>query len=145
VTTTTGLVSGTRDQTAPSHFSRVAALSSLLLGLVLVALLPAVTTAAFYVGVLTAASAVVALASGYVLWSRATLVARAVVALAAGGTLAVELLHVLKGLPGASDLGGRMPWESTAVGGLAGVVLVFLFVDALRRSPDRAPDHPYAL
>jgi len=143
--TTTGFVSGTRDQTAPSHFSRVAALSSLLLGLLLVALLPAVAQAAFYVGVLTAASAVAALASGYVLWSKATLVARAVVAIVAGGTLAVELLHVLKGLPGASELRSRMPWESTVAGVLAGVVLAFLLVDALRRRPDEAPEHPYAL
>lgn len=143
--TTAGFVSGTRDETTPTHLSRVAAASSLLLGLVLVAVLPVVAGVASYVGVLAAASAVLAIVAGYFLWSRATVVVRAVAAFAAGATLAVELLQVFEGLPGARELRHLTLPQSLAAGGLATIVLVLLLVDARRRRPEQAPDHPYAL
>jgi hypothetical protein len=143
--TTAGFVSGARDDTSPTGCSRVAAASSLLLGVVLAGGLPAVADAAFYVGVLAAASAAVALVAGYVLWTRASLVVRAVAALAAGGTLVLALFQVLQGLPGAREL-GRLTFLETALAfGLASAVLVFLVADALRRRPEETPDHPYAL
>ena len=135
----------TRDETTPTHLSRVAAASSLLLGLVLVAVLPVVAGVASYVGVLAAASAVLAIVTGYFLWSRATVVVRAVAAFAAGATLAVELLQVFEGLPGARELGHLTLPQSLAAGSLAIIVLVLLLVDARRRRPEQAPDHPYAL
>ena len=143
--TTAGFASGTRDVTTPSSFSRFAAVSSLLLGAVLVAVVPALAHAAFYIGVLAGASAVVALAAGYVLWFRASLVARAVAALAAAATLVGEMLQVLEGLPGARGLGRLTPLESALAGALAVLVLGLLLVDSLRRHPEQAPDHPYAL
>jgi hypothetical protein len=142
--TTAGFVPG-GEQTAPSRFTRVAAASSLLLGALLVAALPVLTDAAFYVGVLAGASAAVAISAGYVLWSRAGLVPRAVAALGAGATLAGVLLEVLGGLPGAAGLGRLTPLQGVAAGGLAVVVLVFLLLDARRRRPDQTPEHPYAL
>jgi hypothetical protein len=143
--TTAGFVSGTRDETSPTRLSRVAAASSLLLGLSLVAVLPVVTDVASYVGVLVGSSAAVAIVSGYALWARPTLMMRAVAAFAAGAPLGGLLIQTLEGLPGARRLGGLAPLGSLAVAGLASIVLVLLLVDARRRRPEQAPDHPYAL
>ncbi len=144
--TTAGFVSGARDETTtPTRVSRVAAASSLLLGLALITVLPVVADVASYVGVLTASSAAVAIVTGYALWRRPTLVMRAVAAFAAGATLAVLLLQSLDGLPGARRLGGLAPVGSLVVAGLASIVLLLLLADARRRRPDQTPDHPYAL
>jgi hypothetical protein len=143
--TTAGFVSGTRDGEAPTCCSRVAAVASVLLGLVLVAVLPAASAAAFYLAVLAGVSAAVTIVAGYVLWSRATLVVRSVAALAAGGTLVAQVLQVSLGLPGAGGLGPLTVLETGVALGLPVAVLVLLFADALRRRPEQAPDRPYAL
>ena len=143
--TTAGFVSGTRDQTTPTRCSRGAAVSSVLLGASLVAVLPVLTRAAFYVGVLAAASAALALVAGYVLFTRATLVVRTVAALAAGSTLLGHMLQILEGLPGARGLGRLTLLEGGAALGLAAAVIAFLLTDALLHRPEQAPDHPYAL
>jgi hypothetical protein len=143
--TTAGFVSGTRDDEAPTCCSRVAAVASVLLGLVLVAVLPAASAAAFYLAVLAGVSAVVTIVAGYVLWSRASLLVRSVAALAAGGTLVAQVLQVSLGLPGAGGLSSLTVLETGIVLGLPGAVLLFLLADALRRRPEQAPDHPYAL
>jgi hypothetical protein len=143
--TTAGFVSGTRDQVTPTRCSRAAALSSVLLGASLVAVLPVLTRAAFYVGVLAAASAALALVAGSVLWSRATLIVRTVAALAAGSTLLGELLQIFQGLPGARELGRLTLVEIAAALGLSAAVLALLLADALLHRPEQAPDHPYAL
>jgi hypothetical protein len=143
--TTAGFVSGTRDDEAPTCCSRVAAVASVLLGLVLVAVLPAAAAAAFYLAVLAGVSSAVTIVAGYVLWSRASLVVRSVAALAAGGTLVAQVLQVSLGLPGAGGLGSLTVLETGVVLGLPGAVLLFLLADALRRRPEQAPDHPYAL
>ncbi|HSJ22344.1 MAG TPA: hypothetical protein VK964_17395 [Nocardioidaceae bacterium] len=143
--TTAGFVSGTRDDEAPTCCSRVAAVASVLLGLVLVAALPATYAAAFYLAVLAGVSAVVTIVAGYVLWSRASLLVRSAAALAAGGTLVAQVLQVSLGLPGAGGLSSLTVLETGIVLGLPGAVLLFLLADALRRRPEQAPDHPYAL
>jgi hypothetical protein len=103
------------------------------------------TRAAFYVGVLAAASASLALVGGYVLWRRATLVVRTVAALGAGTTLVGQLLQIFQGLPGARELGHLTLVEGAAALGLAGAVIAFLLADALLHRPEQTPDHPYAL
>jgi hypothetical protein len=143
--TTAGFVSGTRDDDAPTCCSRVAAVASVVLGLVLVAILPATSSAAFYLAVLAGVSAAVTIAAGYVLWSRATFVVRSVTALAAGGTLVAQVLQVSLGLPGTGGLGSPTVLGTGVALGLPGAVLLLLLVDALRRRPEQAPDHPYAL
>lgn len=143
--TTAGFVSGAREDDAPTRCSRVAASAALLMGVALLAILPAASEAAFYVAVLAAASAAVTIVGGSVLWSRASLVARSVVALAALATLVAQLLQVFVGLPGAADLGELTRLESAAALGLPAAVLVLLLADALRRGPQQAPDRPYAL
>lgn len=146
--TTAGLVPGTREQTRPSTCSRVAAAASVVLGALLLDALPDLVRAAFYVAVLAAAAAVVALVTGYLLWTRVTrvtLVPRSVAFLTAGAVIAGELLQVFPGLPGVRDLGRLTAVELLLVLGAAASVMVFLAVDALRRKPEPAPDRPYAL
>ena len=143
--TTTGLVPGTREQTRPSTCSRVAAAASVVLGALLLDALPDLVRAAFYVAVLAATAAVVALVAGYLLWTRVTLVPRTVAFLTAGAVIAGELLQVFPGLPGVRDLGRLSAVELLLVLGAAASVMVFLAVDALRRKPEPAPDRPYAL
>lgn len=143
--TTAGFVSGTRDEAAPSGSSRVAAAASLMLGAVLLFVLPTLVDAAFYVAVLAAAAAVVAISAGLHLWTRVTLVARAVAGLTAGATVLGELAQLSVGLPGAPGLDRLGPLEGSLAAGCAAVVLVFLVVDAVRRQPEQAPDQPYAL
>lgn len=143
--TTAGFVSGTRDETTPSSVSRVAAAASLLLGGVLLDALPDLMDAAFYVAVLAAASAAVAIVSGYVVWTRASLVARTVAALAAGVVLVGGLLQFFLGLPGIRGAGPLTPLENGMALATASLVLVFVAADAVRRTPEEAPDRPYAL
>lgn len=143
--TTAGFVSGTRGETTPSSCSRVAAGASLLLGGLLLDSLPDLMSEAFYVAVLAAASAAVSIVAGYILWVRVTLVARAVVALAAGSALAGELLQIFLGLPGLRDLDRQSTVGLGFALAAAGAVLVFLAADALQRKPEPAPDRPYAL
>lgn len=143
--TTAGLVSGTREQTRPSTCARVAAAASVLLGALLLDALPDLVQAAFYVAVLAAAAAVVALVAGYLLWTRVTLVPRTVAFLTAGAVIAGELLQLFPGLPGVRDLGRLSAVELLLVLVTAASVMVFLAVDALRRKPEPAPDRPYAL
>lgn len=143
--TTAGLVSGPREQTRPSTCSRVAAAASVVLGALLLDALPDLVRAAFYVAVLAAAAAVVALVAGYLLWTQVTLVPRTVAFLTAGAVIAGELLQLFLGLPGVRDLGRLSAVELLLVLVAAASVIVFLAVDALRRKPEPAPDRPYAL
>lgn len=143
--TTAGFVSATRDASTPSGCSRAAAAASLLLGGSLVVVLPTLLDSAFYVGVLAVAVAALAFAAGYGLWSRAGLVDRAAAGVAAGSSLLVQLTQILVGLPGAPGLSRVSLVESGLALGFAAAVLVFLTLDALRRRPEPAPDHPYAL
>ena len=143
--TTTGFVSATRDETAPTRFSRVAAGSSLLLDLLLVVVLPALAQAAFYVGVLTSVAAANNLVAGYVLWARATMMARAMSALGAGATLAGVLLQAAGAFPGVSGLPDlTRPTSVVAIAVACGISLC-LFLDARRRRPEPPLEHPYAL
>lgn len=143
--TTAGFVSGARDEAAPSGCSRVAAAASLLLGAVLLFVLPALADAAFYVAVLDAAAAVVAISAGLALWSRVTLVARTIAGLAAGATVLGQLVQASLGLPGTQNLDGLGVAEGWLTAGCAALVLVFLTVDGVRRQPEPTPDQPYAL
>jgi hypothetical protein len=143
--TTAGLVSTPREATAPTRLTRVAAVASLLLGLALAAALPAVTEAAFYVGLLAGASAAVAAVAGLLLWSHATMLVRAVAALGAGATILGQLLQLVEGLPGARELGRIGPSSSGIAFVLATVVVVSLLLDARARGRDLPPEHPYAL
>lgn len=143
--TTAGFVPATRDASTPSGLSRAAAAASLLLGGSLVVVLPTLLDSAFYVGVLAVAVAALAFAAGYGLWSRAGLVDRAAAGVAAGSSLLVQLTQILVGLPGAPGLSRVSLVESGLALGFAAAVLVFLTLDALRRRPEPAPDHPYAL
>ena len=143
--TTAGFVPATRDASTPSGCSRAAAAASLLLGGSLAVVLPTLLDSAFYVGVLAVAVAALAFAAGYGLWSRAGLVDRAAAGVAAGSSLLVQLTQILVGLPGAPGLSRVSLMESGLALGLASAVLVFLTLDALRRRPEPAPDHPYAL
>lgn len=143
--TTTGYLSATRDETAPTSFSRVAAASSLLLGTTIVGVIHALAEAAFYVGVLAAVSASLTLVAGYVLWSHATMVVRAMAAFGAGATLAGLLLQLLGALPGTGGVGRLMRWEGVVAFLLSAAVVVFLLLDARRRRPEDSPDRPYAL
>lgn len=143
--TTAGFVAATRDASTPSGWSRAAAAASLLLGGSLVVVLPTLLDSAFYVGVLAVAVAALAFAAGYGLWSRAGLVDSAAAGVAAGSTLLVQVTQILVGLPGAPGLSQVSLVESGLTLGFAGLVLVFLTLDALRRRPEHAPDHPYAL
>jgi hypothetical protein len=112
----------------------------------LVVVLPDLARAAFYVGVLAAASASLALVAGYALWSRATLVVRTVAALAAGSILLGQVLQIFQGLPGAARELSRLTFlETSAALLLASAVIAFLLADALLHRPEQAPDHPYAL
>lgn len=143
--TTTGIGPAVRDETAPTPLSRAAAAASLLLGVVIAGVLPAVTEAASYVGLLAAVSAATALVAGYVLWARASIMVRAVTALAAGVSLAGQLLQLLHSLPGAADLGSITSWEGLSVSLLAGAVVVCLLLDARQRLHEPSQDHPYVL
>ena len=143
--TATGFVSGPRVVTSPTRCSRVAAVLSLLLGAVLVLGLPVLAQAAFYVGVLAAALAAVALGSGAALWSHDTLVVRAGAVLAAGPALLGEVLAFSWGLPGARELADLTVLQACAAVALASGVLAALLLDALRRQPEQTPESPYAL
>jgi hypothetical protein len=143
--TTAGFVSGTRDDTSPSSASRIAAAGSLLLGGSLLLALPGLAAAAFYVAVLAAATAAVALVTGLLLWVRVTLVARAVAGLVALAALLGVLVDTFLGFPGAAELEQRSWAEGYLAPLLAGTVLVFLGLDAVRRRAEPVPDHPYAL
>ncbi len=143
--TTAAFLPAARDDVTPSGFARGAAGASLLLGALLLVVLPALAEAAFYVGVLAAAAAVVALVAGGTLWSNAGLVARAAATLAAASTVLAELIQILVGLPGARGLSQLSQLGNLLALGLAGTVLVFLALDARRRTPESAADHPYAL
>jgi hypothetical protein len=143
--TTTGFMSGPRAVQAPTRCTRGAAVLSLLLGLVLVVSLPVLAGAAFYVGVLAAALAAVALGAGAVLWSHDTLVVRAGAILAAVPILLGELLAFSLGLPGAHELAELTVLRALAAVVLAAGVLVLLLADAFRSRPEETPDSPYAL
>lgn len=143
--TTAGFVSGARERTVPSVCSRGAAAASLLLGGLLLDSLPGLMSAAFYVAVLAAASALVSIGAGLVSWTRPTLVSRTVAGLAAGSALAGELLQIFLGLPGVRDLDRQSTVGLGLALAAAGAVLVLLAADALRRKPEPAPDRPYAL
>jgi hypothetical protein len=142
--TTAGFVSGPRAAT-PTRCSRGAAVSSLLLGIVLALGLPVLADAAVYVALLGAVLAAVALGAGVVLWSRDTLVSRAGAVLAAGPILLGELLAFSLGLPGATELGELTVLQAMSALALAGSVLALLVADAFRRRPEETPDSPYAL
>lgn len=137
--------SATRDDAAPSGLARAAAGASLLLGALLLVVLPALAEAAFYVGVLALAAAAVAIVAGGTLWSNAGLVARASTVLAAAATVLAELIQIFVGLPGARGLSQLSQLGNLLALGLAGAVLVFLALDARRRTPESGADHPYAL
>lgn len=144
-TTRWRFVSGTlRLRPAPSQCSRVAAVAAVLLAAGLGGVLPELVSAAAYVAVLAAFAAVVLVVAGAVLWSRPTMVVRAVTALAAGSLVLLAVLQVSVGLPGAAGL-ERLPVLQGTPLLLAPVVLVLLVVDAVRRGPDQAPQQPYAL
>ena len=143
--TAAGLVSGACVDGGPSRFARGAAVLSLLLGLTLLAISPALGDAAGYVAVLSGACAATAFAGAYVLWVRAGLVAHAVAGISALSAAVIEGLHVTVGLPGALRVERLSVLESGTVVGLAGLVLVVLGADLRKRRPHRAPEHPYAL
>lgn len=143
--TTAGFVSGTRDETS-TRCSLGAAVSSALLGVTLIVTLPALFDAAFYVGILAAAVASLALLAGYALWTGAVLVMRTMATISAGSTVLAGVFQVVHGIPGAArQIGGLTPVESGAALGLGGCVLALLLLDALLHRPEQAPDHPYAL
>lgn len=143
--TTAGLVSGTREQLRPTTCSRAAAAASIALGALLLDALPDLVRAAFYLAVLAAAAAVVALAAGYLLWTRVSLVPRTVAFMTAGAVLTGELLQLFPGLPGVGDLGSVSTLEVLLLLVAAASVMALLVADALRRKPEPAPDRPYAL
>lgn len=143
--TTAGFVSGTREDATPSACSRMAAGACLLLGGVLLDALPHLVRAAFYLAVLAGVTAVVAIAVGYLLWLRVTLVVRTVAALTAGGALTGAVLQLVAGLPGLGELGPPAGGELAMAVFAAGAALAFLSLDALRRRPEPVPDQPYAL
>jgi len=125
--------------------SRAAAVSSLLLGIALIVVLPTLVKAAGYVGVLAGASSTVAMAGAFMLWSRATLVARALIVLAAAVTVFGQIIQAVLGLPGARELGQPKLMGNGIVIGFAVAALLFLVVERLCRRPEQTPDHPYAL
>lgn len=142
--TTAGFVSGTRGDALPTPLSRLAAVASLLLGLVQLVLLPVMLGMAGYVGVLALAFATAALAGSAALWWRATLVPRAVTGIAGACTLVAELLQTSVGFPGVHGVAPSVPASVAAVA-LAVAVLVLLLADSTQRRPQPSPDHPYAL
>lgn len=144
-TTRSRFVSGAlRLRPVPSQCSRVAAIASVLLAAGLGGVLPELVSAAAYVAVLAAFAAVVLVLAGAVLWSRPTMVVRAVTALAAGSLVLLAVLQVLVGLPGAAGL-EALPVLHGVPLLLAPAILVLLLVDAVRRGPEEAPQQPYAL
>lgn len=144
-TTRSRFVSGAlRLRPVPSQCSRGAAVAAVLLAAGLGGVLPELVSAAAYLAVLAAFAAVVLVVAGAVLWSRPTMVVRAVTALAAGGPVLLAVLEVSVGLPGAAGLEGLSVLQGTPLL-LAPVVLVLLVVDAVRRGPEQAPQQPYAL
>ena len=119
-------------------------MAAVLLAAGLGGVLPELVAAAAYVAVLAAFAAVVLVVAGAVLWSRPTMVVRAVTALAAGSLVLLAVLQVSVGLPGAAELEGLSALRGTPLL-LAPVVLLLLLVDAVRRGPEQAPQRPYAL
>ena len=143
--TAAGFVSGTHVVHRRPVPARVAAGASCLLGTLLLVMLPALLDAAVYVAVLASASASAALVGGGVLWVRQSLVAWAVIGIAAATVLGVQLLEVSLGLPGAGGLPRLGIPESSAVLILALAVLALAVRSGLRRRPEVSTDHPYAL
>lgn len=143
--TTSAFVLGSREQTRPSTCSRLAAGASIVLGALLVDALPDLAKTAFYVAVLATAAAAVALVTGFLLWTRVTLVARTLAFLTAGAVVTVELLQLFPGLPGVRDLGRVSVVELVLLLVAAAAVMVLLGTDALRRKPVPPPDRPYAV
>ena len=143
--TATGAMSDTRATATPSGWSRAAAAASVLLGAALLVVLPKLLAAAFYVGVLAAAVALLATCAGCALWSRGGLLVRAGAVVAAGSSLLVQLTQIFVGLPGAPGLSEVSTAENAMALVFAGAVLGFLMLDARRYTPERAPEHPYAL
>lgn len=130
----------------PTPCARLAAVASLLLGVVLLLALPDLGRAASYLAVLAGAAALTAIAAGAAIWRRVGLVARTVGVLAAASLVLGELLALSVGLPGArGGLGALSPVEGAAPLGLALAVLGLLLVDALRRRPQPRVQRPYAL
>ncbi|HSE10370.1 MAG TPA: hypothetical protein VLB29_17035 [Nocardioidaceae bacterium] len=144
--TTAGFVSGTRDQATPTGWARSAAATSALLGATLVAVLPTLIDAAFYLGLLGSATALLAFSAACALWTQSTLVNRTMAAIAAGSTVVALLLQLSRGLPGvATELGRLTLLEIGSAMGLGVGVLALLLLDALLHRPEQRPDHPYAL
>lgn len=143
--TTAGFVSGTHVHGAPTRRARAASLTSLLLGVSLLVILPALGDAAGYVAVLAGVSASAALAGACALWVRPGLLAHTVTGIAAVTVMVIEGLQISGGLPGAMQVDRLTLLEGGLVLGLALVLLVLLAADLLRRPAQRPPEHPYAL
>lgn len=142
--TAAGIVSA-RATATPSGCSRAAAAASVLLGAALLVVLPTLLAAAFYVGVLAAAVALLATSAGCALWSRDGLLVRVGAGVAAGSSLLVQLTQIFVGLPGAPGLSQVSLAQNALALCFAGAVLCFLMLDARRHTPERVPEHPYAL
>lgn len=138
-------VSGTYVFPPSTRCARTAGLVSLVLGSSLLLRMQHFVDAAFYVAVLAAAAACIALVAGALLWERDSLVVRTVAALTAAVVLAAELTAAVAGLPGAPGLAAGSMLEGVRHAALPASVLTLLVVDGRRRRPEQAPDHPYAL
>ncbi len=138
-------MSGTYVFSSTTRCARAAGLASLALGSSLLLRMQQFVDAAFYVAVLAAAAACIALVAGALLWERDTLVVRTVAALTASVVLAAELTAAVAGLPGAPDLVAGSVLEGMLHAALPAAVVALLVVDGRRRQPEQAPDHPYAL
>ena len=138
-------VSGTYVSPLTTRCARAAGLASLVLGATLLLRMQHFVDAAFYVAVLAAAAACIALVAGALLWERDSLVVRTVAGLTASAVLASELTAAVGGLPGAPGLAVGSLREGLLHVVLPAAVVALLVVDGRRRQPEHAPDHPYAL
>lgn len=139
------VMSGTFVRPLATRCARSAGLGSLVLGSTLLLRMQHFVDSAFYVAVLAAAAACIALVAGALLWERDSLVVRTMAGLTAAGVLAAELTAALVGLPGAPALATGSLLQDLLHLSLPATVVALLVVDAGRRQPEQAPDHPYAL
>lgn len=143
--TTAELMSGTHGTLAPRLRARIASGASLVLGVVLLVIVPALLDAADYVAVLGGAAAVVAIVGGGALWSRPSLTAWTTCATGAATVCVTVMLELVLGLPGAGGLPRIGGLESGLVLSLASGVLLLTAAGRPLRRPEETPQHPYAL
>lgn len=129
----------------PSSRAKLAAVTTLLLGLVFLSRLPQLADTAGYLAVLAGGVVVAGLLTGYRLWFGGHSESRLVAVTVAGLAFLGQVLNLLVGLPGARVLAGQIGLWGIAALMLEVLTVVVLVTDRDRRRAAPPARPPYAL